>query len=1058
MNSDDRSLCASPQASSNPPMSTRLTDKHSKQQQPKETQSKFRNDNHSNPHAPFEKHSVRPHYNGFQRQPNRNHRTRFIDKQLEGLRLGAVVPPLPGGINPLPLIPPLNPNSMAAVLAAASTYSSSSAALASSAPFPAATFCCPPPQIPPHPPPPVSFNHSTFANPASFHNHLVLAQAAARVVNPLQVKNLLNQSIALQQQLHRMVGPINFVGHNYHPVEQPSPSSPSVNHAHGSSFSSPSSASSSSSPSPSSTNGHITARHLVSSRLLGSRSLTLANRRPSSNPKVAPILDGPLPKTSSRRPPRQIHEFSKRIRDSVSCPSLNSFTSTSDGFSSDSCQSNYDDFEDLSSDRQSVLSTCSTPIRGSCFEDRGYARASSVTSDTPSRASSTVSRWDSFESISSEASDVLETLKTQADMKRHHEQNPQNSYGSSLSRSNNQTAGKRNRNLTLNSMNRGGNGSNRSASSRISQEPERAAAKTELDDGEKRERELQVNGPARTGSGTATGGSSSSSPSGGSVTIASSTHSERLREGIELSTTEDAARSSRHMGSGDAPTRVEKKNQSVRVPSSPPRPHSSPPNLTSFPFTRPGEQTAGSAYEIRQNSVRSSASPSSSVARVATPPPPSSSDSQPHRLPFLHPSQQQHSFDSGGCGRSSASSLGGVSGRIGLSAFQQNVPLQQQQQRCLSDDASSKKAVPSASSSGCSSIASSPSPPFMMIDRHMEISRNIIKFYDTNVQTNDLFTKKMQLRQAIYSIIKDVFPYCGLYVVGSSMNGFGGVKSDMDMCLMICQQEIDQHREAPEILRLIYRGLKKCAYIVDLELIRAKVPILKFKDDISGVECDLNVNNSVGIRNTHLLSFYSKADWRVRPLVMMVKHWAKIQTIGDASRRTISSYSLELMTIHFLQVGCTPPILPCLQKEFQHMFDPDCDIRSLSLNDELPAPFSTKNTQLIGELFVLFLDYYSRVFNFERDAISVRLGRAVPKEVVQYYGGPKNSPHMWKSLCIEEPFDRTNTARSVYDPMVFDKIIDVFRLSHDKLVQTGDLNSILGPEPFLLFDHQVHPP
>lgn len=57
-----------------------------------------------------------------------------------------------------------------------------------------------------------------------------------------------------------------------------------------------------------------------------------------------------------------------------------------------------------------------------------------------------------------------------------------------------------------------------------------------------------------------------------------------------------------------------------------------------------------------------------------------------------------------------------------------------------------------------------------------------------------------------------------------------------------------------------------------------------------------------------------------------------------------------------------------------------------------------------------------------------------------------------------EPFDRTNTARSVYDPMVFEKIIDVFRMSHDKLVQTGDLNSILGPDPFLHFDHQVHPP
>jgi len=644
-------------------------------------------------------------------------------------------------------------------------------------------------------------------------------------------------------------------------------------------------------------------------------------------------------------------------------------------------------------------------------------------------------------------------------LRRHHEQNPQNNYGTGIARSNNQTAGKRNRNLIQNSVARGGNGSHRAPSSRTSQEPERAVVKCDLDDSERRERELQVNGPARTGSGTATGGSSSSSPSGGSVAIVTSTHSERLRDGIEPSSTDDVVKSSRHLGSGDAPARVEKKNQSVRGNSSPPRPHSSPPSLTSFPFTRPGEQTAGSTYEIRQNSVRSSASPSSTVARVATPPPPSSSDSHTtHRLPFLHPSQQQHSLDSAGLGRPPGGPLGGISGRIGLSAFQQNVPLQQQQQRCLSDDASSKKAGASASSSGCSSIASSPSPPFMMIDRHNEISRNIIKFYDINVQTNDLFTKKMQLRQAIYGIIKDVFPYCGLYVVGSSMNGFGGVKSDMDMCLMICQQEIDQHREAPEILRLIYRGLKKCAYIVNLDLIRAKVPILKFKDDISGVDCDLNVNNSVGIRNTHLLSFYSKADWRVRPLVMMVKHWAKIQTIGDASRRTISSYSLELMTIHFLQVGCTPPILPCLQKEFPHMFDPDCDIRSLSLNDELPAPFSTKNTQLIGELFVLFLDYYARVFNFERDAICVRLGRAVPKEVVQYYGGPKNSPHMWKSLCIEEPFDRTNTARSVYDPMVFEKIIDVFRISHDKLVQTGDLNSILGPEPFILFDHQVHPP
>jgi len=45
----------------------------------------------------------------------------------------------------------------------------------------------------------------------------------------------------------------------------------------------------------------------------------------------------------------------------------------------------------------------------------------------------------------------------------------------------------------------------------------------------------------------------------------------------------------------------------------------------------------------------------------------------------------------------------------------------------------------------------------------------------------------------------------------------------------------------------------------------------------------------------------SAVDPRVRPLVMFVKHWAKFQNINDASQGTVSSYSLALMVIHYLQ-------------------------------------------------------------------------------------------------------------------------------------------------------------
>lgn len=85
------------------------------------------------------------------------------------------------------------------------------------------------------------------------------------------------------------------------------------------------------------------------------------------------------------------------------------------------------------------------------------------------------------------------------------------------------------------------------------------------------------------------------------------------------------------------------------------------------------------------------------------------------------------------------------------------------------------------------------------------------------------------------------------------------------------------------------------------DLILAKVPILKFKDKQSGFEIDLNCNNAVGIRNTHLLHSYARLDWRVRPLVIMIKLWAQANNINDAKNMTVSSYSWALMVIHFLQ-------------------------------------------------------------------------------------------------------------------------------------------------------------
>ena len=103
------------------------------------------------------------------------------------------------------------------------------------------------------------------------------------------------------------------------------------------------------------------------------------------------------------------------------------------------------------------------------------------------------------------------------------------------------------------------------------------------------------------------------------------------------------------------------------------------------------------------------------------------------------------------------------------------------------------------------------------------------------------------------------------------------------------------------------------AFEVSVRILDARVPILKLQHRATGIECDMCVDNTLAIRNTLLLRTYASIDPRVRRLVFAVKRWAKAREIGDAHRSTLSSYAHTLTVIFYLQVGCSPPVLPSLQ-------------------------------------------------------------------------------------------------------------------------------------------------
>ena len=140
--------------------------------------------------------------------------------------------------------------------------------------------------------------------------------------------------------------------------------------------------------------------------------------------------------------------------------------------------------------------------------------------------------------------------------------------------------------------------------------------------------------------------------------------------------------------------------------------------------------------------------------------------------------------------------------------------------------------------------------------------------------------------------------------------------------------------------------------------------------------------------------------------------------------------------------SCNPPVLPCLQLSRPDMFNELADIRRISLVDKWPS-WSSSNKAPVSELFVGFMTYYATKYDFKESVASVRTGKLVSKLSARAYRSPMNNEHDWQYLGVEEPFDRTNTARSVYDPIVFDKILTVFQTTYQRLAAGFDYNAVL---------------
>ncbi|KAF3959928.1 hypothetical protein CMV_015306 [Castanea mollissima] len=99
-----------------------------------------------------------------------------------------------------------------------------------------------------------------------------------------------------------------------------------------------------------------------------------------------------------------------------------------------------------------------------------------------------------------------------------------------------------------------------------------------------------------------------------------------------------------------------------------------------------------------------------------------------------------------------------------------------------------------------------------------------------------------------------------------------------------------------------------------VQLIPARVPILKCESSDNILSCDISIDNLIVQIKSKLLLGISEIDGRFRDMVLLVKEWAKAHEINDATPMsgTFTSYSLTLLVIFHFQT-CEPAIFPPLK-------------------------------------------------------------------------------------------------------------------------------------------------
>ena len=165
----------------------------------------------------------------------------------------------------------------------------------------------------------------------------------------------------------------------------------------------------------------------------------------------------------------------------------------------------------------------------------------------------------------------------------------------------------------------------------------------------------------------------------------------------------------------------------------------------------------------------------------------------------------------------------------------------------------------------------------LSVEQEARLSRDIGELYQQLLPTEESEQRRTKFVEKLDKILHERWPSAAITVnvFGSTGNYLGTSDSDVDVCITTNSAEMARVCSIAELLAK--NSMERIVCVSS-----AKVPIVKLWDPEFQVACDLNVNNPIALENTAMIKTYVAIDPRVKPLAMIIKHWAKRRILNDA--------------------------------------------------------------------------------------------------------------------------------------------------------------------------------